>query len=210
MAKKLYLKLQSPSIEHSFILKDTSNNDVTITLGLRKHNEEKSKAIKEELYSKYNFDLRNTFQQEFQDLLDRKNVLELSLKDEKGKEVEISKELIDEFTAITVSLSEIVDKSEKLKQEEEEAIFSIIQKDILYFKNVHFEIYDEEDNFLEKLKVSDTRYAEPCEFWENPKECFNASLKEYLSNSKFKEKVIEIYGKLLNNIALIEEESSKN
>lgn len=171
MSVKIFVKLQSPSVELKVQAQDCSGAKDSIVVGFKRYDIIESKAKAERL-------------QDLQTQLYLNTMVELS---EQYKLVNIDNET---KASATPRISE---------KEALESISQFIKDEILYIKDVNLTI--EDNGIAKELKIADTRSAKPNEpLWVLPEECLSVLVDSFLESAPYRGSLITAQQKALANV----------
>ena len=102
-------------------------------------------------------------------------------------------------------LDQLASKFEPNATEEAKSDLDFFSAEIIYIKNATLEVY-EDGKFLEDLVITDTRTAEPNEFFQGAKEALDVLLGYYLNSAPWKDALITAYRTALLNTSFKEAE----
>lgn len=193
MAKKLYVSIQTPIIETTLSVKDINGDDYDIILGVKRYTDKQAKVVQELIASSE--EVKN-FEQLVKDYL--------SVQEEEENLKAKGEPAIEELRKVIDKIAELNKQFEASREAQQTMLFGLANKDIVYFKNITFPIYDG-DIFVENLKVKDTRVATTTDFWETPEECFQVTLQKYSESNEFRLALIELFSRCLQNRKLYNE-----
>jgi hypothetical protein len=173
MSVKIFVKLQSPSVELKVQAQDCSGAKDSIVVGFKRYDIVESKARAEKL-------------QDLQTQLYLNTMVELS---EQYKLVNIDNET---KPSATPRISE---------EEALNSISQFIKDEILYIRDVNLTI--EDTGIIKELKIADTRSAKPNEpLWGTPEECLSVLVDSFLESAPYRGSLIAAQQKALANLEI--------
>jgi hypothetical protein len=208
MAKKLFIKLQTPTIELPIEAIGLNGESIKSFVGLKYYNiSEAEKKIEE---------LKNLqFGEEFQNLLKEFETVNLEKKalEESGQDSLDEKVLLEKASEIYKKITSLDEKFSEIKKTSQKAVEDFIKKEIAYLREIPFEVYDEvegELKFLETYVVKDTRNEPSGDFWKDEKECLSVCIEKAFASKSWKEKLIELFQSTILNVEAGKEAEVKN
>lgn len=173
MSVRIFVKLQSPSVELKVQAQDCSGAKDSIFVGFKRYDIVESKAKAEQL-------------QDLQTQLYLNTMVDLA---EQYKLVNMENET---KASAAPRISE---------QEAISSISAFIKGEILYVKDINLTI--EDNGIAKELKVADTRTAKPNEpLWVSPEECLSVLVDSFLESAPYRGSLIAAQQKALANLEI--------
>ncbi len=176
MATRLYVRLQTPTIELPIEAKDVAQTKDKFIVGFRRYELDPTQKKFEALQ-----------------VLQRQSFA-------------IAREKVRASRVPTAEEQEAIDKEEKIEivmteQEAELATTNFIKAEIVYLRDVKLQLIDDETGKTINLIIPDTREAKPnADLWNTPDECLDVLLSLYLSSAPYRLALLNTMQKaLLNN-----------